>query len=262
MLSAERTEIIDPERCDFAGHVEGHLAQEITFFGGHGIDFPAFAVVSEFDAGEMIEMADDEDSGGVKLLESGFGVFDGGLSVHAVCVEEDVLWFDAELDGHAFHAFGFVNRAVAGSTREEKFFHGAVAVKIAGSANAIGQGVGWTAIGIDAGAKDDGDVSRSAVVGFAEEKHLGEGKEGGAGKADGEGGKKPCRVLTRGMQLNVSAARCSPHGAIRHSRGPREENGDKRGANEEREWNGNAGANRTASPKDVEFNCVKCCDEC
>ena len=86
-MPAEGAIVIDPEGGDFASHVVGHLAQQITFFRGDGIDFPTFPVISEFDSREMIEMADDENSGGVELLEEGFGVFDGGLSVYAVSIE-------------------------------------------------------------------------------------------------------------------------------------------------------------------------------
>jgi len=159
--------VINPKCGDFASHVEGHLAQEITFLRRDGIDFPTFTVISQFDSREMIEMAHDEDAGGVELLKNGFGIFDG-----------------------------------------------AVLIKFAGRANAIGERVRRTAIGVNPRAEDDCDVGRAAVVSFAEEKHLGERKEGNAGEADDEGGKQPSRVLTRGAQIHVSAA------GLRHSRGP------------------------------------------
>src|SRR4029077_19011887 len=73
VLSGKRTKIIDPQSSDFAGHVVGHLAEEITFFRWNGIDLPTFVVVGEFDSREMIEMADDQDARGVKLLKDGLG---------------------------------------------------------------------------------------------------------------------------------------------------------------------------------------------
>jgi len=63
------------------------LAEEITFFRGDSIDFPTFAMIGKFDSRKVVKMANDEDSGGVKLLKEGFGVSDGGLFVDAMSVE-------------------------------------------------------------------------------------------------------------------------------------------------------------------------------
>ena len=69
VLPGKRTKIINPQSSDFASHVIRHLAQQITFPGRNGLNFPAFAVISQFDSREMIEMADDEDARGVELLK-------------------------------------------------------------------------------------------------------------------------------------------------------------------------------------------------
>jgi len=114
------------------------------------------------------------------------------------------------LEGHSFHSFGFVNRTITWPPGKEKLFHGAIVIKVAGGANAIGERIGWTAIGVNAGAEDDCDVGRAAVVGLAEEKHLGEWKDGGTGGADGEGGEQPAAA------------------SLRHSRSPSEEDRNKR----------------------------------
>src|SRR6266436_3339212 len=50
----------------------------------------------------------------------------------------------------------------------------------------------------------------------------------------------PIWIPTVVLQIQLSAAGCYPHGAIRHSRGPREENRGKRGAYKEGEWNWNS----------------------
>src|SRR5580765_4240336 len=104
-------------------------------------------------------------------------------------------------------------------------------IEVAGGANAVGEGIRRTAIGIDAGAENDCDVCRAAVIGFAEEEHLGEGEHCGAAKTDSQDGEELPWIFMR------SAA------GLRHSRGPCKENHRQCGTHKEGEWNWNSRMN-------------------
>jgi len=175
------------------------------FVGGDGVHVPAGALVGHFDAGEMVEMADDDDAMRMQPGKEGNGVVNGGLGVEAGGVGQNIGGVDTKADGEAAHGFGFVNRAVAGAAGEDKFFDEAIVIELAGGFDAVSEDVGRAAIGIDVRAEDDGDVGRAAVVGFAEADHLGQRKADEAGSKGGEERERQTadRAESGGMQIDI-----------------------------------------------------------
>src|SRR6266545_775772 len=96
----------------------------------------------------MIEVADHENPGRAKLRKERFGVFYCRLRVHSFLIQDDVIFVHAKPEGHLSHGFGFVDRAVAGTTGKNQLSGDAVAVEAAGGADAVRQGLRGTAISI------------------------------------------------------------------------------------------------------------------
>jgi hypothetical protein len=174
------------------------------FAGGDGIDVPAGTLVGHFDAGQMIEVADDDDAVRLQSGEQGNGVVDGRLGIMAGGIGQNVGGIYAQAEREAAHGFGFMHGTIAGAAGEDEFFDEAIAIKLAGGFDAVGKDRGRGSISIDVRAEDDGDVSGAAIVGLAEANDLGEGKANHTGDERGkQREREPATRSGRAAQINA-----------------------------------------------------------
>src|SRR5437016_1702138 len=87
-----------------------------------------------------------------------FAVFSSGsyrcLGIDAGGIQQNVLGFDSQLQGHAAHGFRLVNLSITRSAGKDELPRLASSIKLAGRAHAIGQGIRGPSVLISASAEN------------------------------------------------------------------------------------------------------------